>query len=359
MNAFIQAELAKLGNGNGSTGLAPNPLKFPGGEIPGGQWTQEQVNSLLAMTGADVTSREALTPQPLTGGMPIWVPPKLRNLAQTATQAGIWDPYLGASGSPADDRVFMGGTVSRKKQVKVPTASHMRFAGENMPDQPPTENNKTVKETGDSTLTVTQAMNQPYMWDEQKVHDTMKMMRDAGQNVTSFDQMKQVWDGMVQRASAMYSLSSGQRKVTPWDVLDMYKKEAPAPGPGDPRFNGTKTQTATSINQLSEGQAWHVLQSTLSQMLGRDPSDQEMRNFAYKMNSMAASNPSVSKTITQYKNGQAVSANTTQSGGFTTDDALQAAYDKAQDNPDYAEYQSASTYYNAALSALGAIGTTG
>jgi hypothetical protein len=67
----------------------------------------------------------------------------------------------------------------------------------------------------------------------------------------------------------------------------------------------------------------------------------------------------VSKTITQYKHGQAVSANTTQSGGFTTDDALQAAYDKAQDNPDYAEYQSASTYYNAALSALGAIGTTG
>ena len=91
-------------------------------------------------------------------------------------------------------------------------------------------------------------------------------------------------------------------------------------------------------------------------MLGRDPTDQEMRDFTYRMNQLAARNPSISKTITSYKNGEAVSQNTHTNPGFTAADMAQKAYDTAQSNPDYAEYQSATTYFNAALSALGPIG---
>lgn len=372
LDGGLAAALAPILNAPSSSPLSGSQT----GSANSGEVTVSQLQALLAMTGAELTGRESLTPHALVGPMPVWVPQQAFHLARVASQQGIWDPYLGDISSSADDRVFMGGSTKvqrrNKKKTREPVGPFMMPAdagGANTlgPDTPHhrdypdqgVDRQESHTQKGDNTLTVTQAKNQPYLWDEQRVQDTIKRMRAAGLNVNTFDDMKNNWDAMVDRASQMYSLSSGQRKVTPWDVLDMYKKELPAPGPGDPRFNGSTTQTATSVNQLTDGQAWSVLQSTLSQMLGRDPSDHELRNFAYKMNSLAAKNPSVSKTITQYKDGKAVSANTTSKGGFTTDDAAMAAYNQAQDNPDYAEYQAATTYYNAALSAIGAIGNVG
>jgi hypothetical protein len=124
-------------------------------------------------------------------------------------------------------------------------------------------------------------------------------------------------------------------------------------------FTGNKTTTQRSVSEITEGEAWSSLQQTLSAMLGRDPSDEEVRQFTYKMNGLAAQNPAISKTITKYKDGEAVSSSTHTSGGFSAGDVAQSAYEKAQDNPEYGEYQAATTYFNAAMSALGAIGQTG
>jgi hypothetical protein len=126
--------------------------------------------------------------------------------------------------------------------------------------------------------------------------------------------------------------------------------------PASQPFSGVKRTVQRSVTEISEGEAWATLQNNLSNLLGRDPSDQETRDFVYRMNALAASNPAVSKTATRYKNGEAVSSSTHTDPGFTGADMAQEAYTGAQNNPDYAEYRSASYLFNAVLSALGPIG---
>lgn len=129
--------------------------------------------------------------------------------------------------------------------------------------------------------------------------------------------------------------------------------------PDDQPFTGTKTQVSRSISDVPEGEAWAMLQSNLSRMLGRDPSDQEVRDFAFRMNQLAAENPAITKTIGKFKDGELVSTTTKQvDSGFTERDLQREAYETAQNDPIYAEYQAATTYFNAAQQALGAIGQT-
>jgi hypothetical protein len=126
--------------------------------------------------------------------------------------------------------------------------------------------------------------------------------------------------------------------------------------PEDQPFTGSKTTTQRSVTDISEGEAWATLQNNLSNLLGRDPSDQETRDFVYRMNQLAASNPTISKTVTQYKDGTPVSSSTHTDPGLTSADVAQSAYDEAQNNPDYAEYRASTLYFNALMSALGPIG---
>ena len=109
--------------------------------------------------------------------------------------------------------------------------------------------------------------------------------------------------------------------------------------------------------RASEGEAWATLQSNLSRMLGRDPSDQEVRDFTHRMNGLAARNPAISKTVSTYKDGRLAKSNTTEvDSGFTAEDMVQDSYEDAQSDPEYGAFQAASTYFNSAMGALGAIG---
>jgi hypothetical protein len=75
------------------------------------------------------------------------------------------------------------------------------------------------------------------------------------------------------------------------------------------------------------------------------------------MGQLAARNPAISKTISTYKDGRLTNSTTREvDSGFTADDMMKNAYDNAQADPEYGAFQAASTYYNAAVSALGAIG---
>jgi hypothetical protein len=218
-------------------------------------------------------------------------------------------------------------------------------------------NDATLPTTKTQAETVTRALNQPYLWDEEELDEAMKRMQDAGLDVKTFDDVNDVWQGLVERAAKTYTFSKGEKKVTPWDVLDLVKREDEAANGGEDDENFTHVSTSKSIQDISEGEAWSVIQSNLSRMLGRDPSDQEVRDFTHRMNGLAARNPAISKTISTYKDGRLVNSTTREvESGFTADDMMKDAYDKAQADPEYGAFQAASTYYNAAVSALGAIG---
>jgi hypothetical protein len=206
--------------------------------------------------------------------------------------------------------------------------------------------------------TVTRALNQPYLWDEEELDSAMKRMQDAGLDVKSFDDVNSVWESLVERAAKTFTISEGEKKVTPWDVLDLIEREDEvANGSAIDDENFTHTSTSKSIQDISEGEAWATLQSNLSRMLGRDPSDQEVRDFTHRMNGLAARNPSISRTVSTYKDGRLSNSTTREvDSGFTADDMAMTSYEDAQANPEYGAFQAATTYYNSAVSALGAIG---
>lgn len=211
--------------------------------------------------------------------------------------------------------------------------------------------------TTDKAQSITRAKNLPYLWDEDEVDAAMKRMQDAGLDVTSFDSLTAKWNALVDRASTTYMLSEGEKKLTPWDVLDLIQREDESANGGEAAGNFTHVSTSKSIQDISEGEAWATLQSNLSRMLGRDPSDQEVRDFTHRMNGLAARNPSISRTVATYKDGRLTNSTTREvDSGFTADDMAMTSYEDAQADPEYGAFQAASTYFNATQQALGAIG---
>lgn len=305
------------------------------------------IEEILQQTMLGMSGRQGLTSQPLTGLLPKWFY-KSPQLVQAVT-AGRLDPYL-PTNDPSSWRVFVGGGSMPAPNPRL--------------SQKPTENfgPELVREQGhDRTEMVNSVMNQPFLWDGDKVAEAIKKFQDAGvTGVTDFDSMQKAWSGLVQRAGAMYSLSSGQRKVTPWDVLDLYKTEMQKAGTfGGSESGGsptTVTQRSRSVSTITHGDGWSALQNTLSRMLGRDPSDEEVRDFVGRMNHLAAKNPTITTSTTSGIGTANQSTSSRTKAGFNSNDILENAYRDAQSDDDYAEYQSASTYFNATLSALGAIG---
>lgn len=376
--ALAQAAQQALSGGVGGPGTS---------SLGTGTTSYAAIQNFLIGSSLDTTGRYGLTGQPdYTGPKPAWL-----NIPEDAYRAlqgsNNYDPWYGVLSNAGDDRVYMGPKTIKETHTTTVPAREMR-AGEGAADSstgnaeadlgysmlfggdgnatagaPPRTVRNVHEIHTDGTMTVQQAVNAPFGWSSQQVADTIKKMNKSGFNVKSFDQMTQVWSSLVQRASAMYAYSEGHNKVTPMDVLSMYGKEAVKAGlidaSGNPisRLAGTThTTTSTSVSDITQGDAWNALQNTLSSLLGRDPSTREVRDFAYRMNSLAAKDPSISKTITTYDKHGNASTHTTSHGGFDANDLAHAAYDEAQSDPNYAEHQAATTYYNAAISALGAIG---
>lgn len=295
-----------------------------------------------------VSGRKGLTDQPLVGLMPKWIYRNPTLLAAVST--GQIDPYLPTT-DPSTWRVYVGdGTIMGHTGTP-----KNKFATDFAPGS-----DAYLEHGHDKTENVNAVMNQPFLWSSDQVADAIKKFNDAGlTNVKDFDSMQQAWSGLVQRAGAMYSLSSGQKKVTPWDVLDLYKSEISKSGVGGGSAGGsptTVTQRTKSVATITQGDGWSALQNTLSRMLGRDPSDEETRDFVGRMNHLAAANPTITTSTTSGIGSAHQNTTSHTKSGFDSNDILQNAYRNAQSDPDYAEFQSASTYFNAAVSALGAIG---
>lgn len=338
-------------------GLDPEALASGGlGPVVGALQPEEIIAGLLEETSLELIPNSGF--EYGVDELPSWFPKPLRPFVADLAATNVYDPYLGITTQGGDERVYMGERDEYRREIDpddVPEVGHESKLYGDAYAAPKGEKTPTGKKT-DKALTFEQALNLPYLWDDEKVESAMKRMREAGINVTKFDELTQVWGSLVDRASKMYSLSAGSRKVTPWDVLELTKKESLAAGNFTDFESGTQTRTATSVAEVSEGASWQVLQSTLSTLLGRDPTDQELRDYTYRMNSLAAKNPSITETITRYKAGEQVSSHSETTGGFDASDMAQAAYEEAQDDPEYAKVQAGTTYYNALAQAIGAVG---
>lgn len=322
-----------------------------GGSAGGGSSAADLFAQAMAEAGLDPNSPTAATAtadNPLTYAA-LSISQRVSLLPKWARDLKVVG--LGREEEPPAMFVYMGDTDRR---VVTQTAQDFDTPRGFGADAAPVVKNVETEQA----QTIQRALNQPYLWDDEELDDAMKKMQDAGLDVKSFEDVTSVWESLVERAAKTYSFSKGERKVTPWDVLDLVNRETETANGGEDPENFTYTSTSKNVQDISEGEAWSVLQSNLSRMLGRDPSDQEVRDFTHRMNTLAARNPAISKTVATYKNGRLTNSSTTEvDSGFTADDMVQDSYEDAQADPEYGAFQAASTYYNAAIGALGAIGS--
>lgn len=325
-----------------ANGITPQSLGATAAQGQPGSLTLED---LLKTTMYGLSGRTGLTDQPLVGYMPAWV--RTNPQIFSAVKAGAVDPYL-----PTTDmgtwRVYVGpGTRGRRKDIPEKFGEAMDVAG--VPRAKP--------RSGDDTESVQAVANQPFLWSDEQIKGAIKKFNDAGYtNVNDLDSLQKAWSGLAAQAGARYSLSSGKIKVTPWDMLELNKSAMSASGGANGGSPTRVTQTSRSVATITHGDGWSALQNTLSRMLGRDPTDEETRDFVGRMNYLAAKNPTITTSTTSGIGSAHQSTSSHTKSGFNSNDVLENAYSDAQANKDYAEYQSATTYYNAALSALGAIG---
>ncbi len=94
-------------------------------------------------------------------------------------------------------------------------------------------------------------------------------------------------------------------------------------------------------------------QNAFQQAIGRAPTGTELTSFTNAFNAIAAQNPSVTTTSIDTKGNPT----STQYNYAERSAAYQTATEQAAaQNPDYASYQAATTYWGALQQALGSIG---
>lgn len=180
-----------------------------------------------------------------------------------------------------------------------------------------------------------------------------KLMEWAGTD--DLGKLESMWADAVRRAQASFRLTDAGKNgdaKTPFEFLrEMGRKNTSMAAPGSAGGPSQRTTTRT-IDEPTEGQLWGHLQSAAEQLLGRAPTDSELRRFAARASDIAARNPTVSTTSEKVSaDGGSVTRTATQSGGVTEADyELEAR--KAAATPEAAAFQVASTYMNALERAL-------
>lgn len=207
------------------------------------------------------------------------------------------------------------------------------------------------------------AINAPLLWKQKTQLKAIERAKALGYSVTTFADFLKVWEAAVKQSAAAYDNGTG-KKISPWDMLGMLAAGSSTDKNGGtgttPPFTGVKTTTSTntSIDDIDPATADSVLTSTLTQLLGRAPTDAEKSDYLSRANGLSKLNPAITQTTTKtnYQNGEATGQQsfTHQTGGVTQADLQSAAENQAKANPEYGAYQAAGTVYNWLTSALGA-----
>lgn len=332
-------------------------------------WFNDIISQFSASTinnrgpGGGLLSTEAPLPSWVPDTLPSGQPleGKMRDFAIAGAWSATGDDarvFMGKYGWTDDPGTIQAGTDISRATLKGLQATDFPVAGSN-PQRAHTGKVRTPE-----TITAGEAKELPYSWSQKHQRKWLDRLRDqTGVGDLGFDDAVDLWGSLIDRASKMFVGSKGKNLITPWDALDLYKDEGAFKGEGGtgpgassatPAFTGTKVTKHEDVNKISEGDAWSTMHSAVSSLLGRDPSEQEVRDFTYRMNHLAAEDPSITKTATTYKEGVATkSKSTVVEPGMTANDVASAAYEQSQNDPDYGAYQAASTYMNLLLQSLG------
>jgi hypothetical protein len=134
-------------------------------------------------------------------------------------------------------------------------------------------------------------------------------------------------------------------------VAALYPSSTPSPTTGSPGSSGMPSRTV-SVNKNVQTFTAQQLEGAATQyaqdLLGRALTSSELARITKFTNTEAMANPQISRTVTKNKTSGSTSTTTTK-GGI---DEGQIIKSQIEENPEYANYQKATTYFDAMTRAL-------
>lgn len=164
------------------------------------------------------------------------------------------------------------------------------------------------------------------------------------------DGAQQAWTWAVEKAGE-FALAGNP--MDPNDVMDLLAAGSPT-AVKQRQINlsgGTVTQKQRQINLTDPVQAKALITQAFQQAMGRDPTDAEYRTMLSSLHGAESKSPTVTATTTKYDNaGNPLPDSTsTTSGGVDPSAFVQQA---AQADPEAAQYQAGTFYFNTLMKAL-------
>lgn len=229
--------------------------------------------------------------------------------------------------------VYMGAQQNRAK---------IRNRGPERMD-PDTGKTYEVTALGESYLSKAELLS--WLSDPVKLDQIKASAEAAGLQVQNVDDVMKLWTSVVNQAADSYSLAG--KKVTPWALLKLRGRYS---------VNGKmpdKVTTTTNIDEMEPEQARLMFEQTAMQALGRAPTKSEVDDFIAKAQTIARSNPTVTKTTQKIGfDGNVTDTTNITTGGGADAKAQVAAMDQARQSEDYASYQAAGNYFPMLFEAL-------
>jgi hypothetical protein len=159
--------------------------------------------------------------------------------------------------------------------------------------------------------TVAEAKKMFYSWSDKELNAFKSKLSSYGFKNVSNVMAATLWETAVDGASTWYSNSDGKRKITPEEYIQWYAK-------GQGLTSGNETTKTKNVYLYDKAAINDLVKKTVSDTLGREPSNDEMKHFYTVVKDMIDEG---TVTTTKMVNGTSV---TTTKPGFSTEKATAA-----------------------------------
>lgn len=210
--------------------------------------------------------------------------------------------------------------------------------------------------SADRYVTMTDAQQEFYRWSVSDRKAWGQYLLNLGlvteDESTDYATLQKEWLSAIDEAVNFHAAG---KQVNPWQAAALM---AGADNPGAAAkskkagFTGTKKTRDTRVDLTDPASAKALVNQVLSNQLGRNATDEEIRQFTSVLHNAENANPVVQDTTSTYVNGENTSSSSTSTGGMTEAGRQQVLSDVAMQKPEYGAYQSATVYYNALASAI-------
>ena len=204
-------------------------------------------------------------------------------------------------------------------------------------------------DVSDRVDSLSEAQAQFYGWDDRTRSKFVTQLSLAGYNASGLtdSDLAKAWGAYTEQAASYYAQG---KKLTPWDILAKDRRMRENAPPEAPR---TVTSTETNADLSTRQDAHALFLQAAQQLLGRDPTAQEIKGFQSTLNAYEKANPVTRTTVSKYQGQDLQSQKSTTQGGVSAEAKQLMASQDIKKDPEFGAYQAATTYFDAMMQMIG------